>query len=91
MIVTSGQQLCDSPNNLTYCLETLHILLFVFFIFGCPRWASRIFIPQPEIELVPAAVEAQSSKHWTAREFSVFFLYYFFAQIVFFKTLLLGL
>ena len=31
--------------------------------------ACRILVPQPGIEPVPPAVEAQSPNHWAAREF----------------------
>ena len=30
--------------------------------------ACGILVPQPEVEPVPPAVEAQSLNHWTARE-----------------------
>ena len=40
-----------------------------FFIFWPHAVACRILFPQPRIEPVPLAVEAQSPNHWTAREF----------------------
>ena len=33
--------------------------------------ACEILVPQPGIEPGPSAVEAQSSNHWTAREFLI--------------------
>ena len=32
---------------------------------------TRILVPQPGIEPIPPAVEAQSPNHWTTRKFSV--------------------
>ena len=43
------------------------IYLFIFLLLhGATRGIS---LPQPEVEPVPHAVEAQSPKHWTAEEF----------------------
>lgn len=40
--------------------------LFIYFwLLSC-----GILIPRPDIELVPSAVRAQNSNHWTTREFS---------------------
>ena len=36
---------------------------------GLRQLAGGMSVPQPEIEPVPHAVEAQSPNHWTAREF----------------------
>ena len=48
---------------------------FFFFFFGLLVWphcaACGILVPQPGIEPVPPAVEAQSLNHWTAREVQV--------------------
>ena len=40
------------------------------FFFGC---VCRIFVPQPGIELMAPAMEAQSPNHWTTTEFPVDF------------------
>ena len=40
-----------------------------FFFFWLRRAACRILVPQPGIEPIPFAVEAQSPNLWTAREF----------------------
>ena len=40
----------------------------VFFFFFCHEICG-ILVPQPGIETVPLAVEAQSPNHWSAREF----------------------
>ena len=40
---------------------------------GCR--ACRILVPQPDIEPVPPAVDAQSPNHWTAKEFPVFSIF----------------
>ena len=45
-----------------------------FFFFWPRRVACRILVPRPGIEPVPPAVEAQSLKHWTAREAPEVFL-----------------
>ena len=39
-----------------------------FFGGGLCHMTCRILVPQPGIELLPPAVEAQSPNHWTARE-----------------------
>ena len=59
------------------------ILLWAFLIFFLPHCiAYGILIPQPGIEPMPAAVEAWSLNHWTAREVPfwafLFFLFYVF-------------
>lgn len=49
-------------------------LFYLLFIFLSLRGAVYgIFVPQPGVEPVPHAVEAQSPKHWTAEAF-LFFL-----------------
>ena len=45
-------------------VQSHHVLLF----FWLCRLACGILVPQPGIEPVPPAVEAQSRNHWTARE-----------------------
>ena len=42
------------------------IILFIIII--CCAVACEILVPQPGIEPLPPAVEAQSPNHWTARE-----------------------
>ena len=42
--------------------------------------ACRILVPQPVIKTVAPTVEAWSSKHWVAREFS--FLVFFFKDVI---------
>ena len=42
--------------------------MFVCFWFWLYHTACRILVPQPGIEPLPLAVEAQSLNHWTARE-----------------------
>ena len=44
---------------------------FSFFLFWPQQAACRILVPQPMIEPVPPAIEAQSPNHWTAREVPV--------------------
>ena len=39
------------------------------FFFGLHHTACRVLVPQPGTEPVPPALEAQSPKHWSAREF----------------------
>ena len=43
---------------------------FFFFLFWSCGVACRILVPPPGIKPMPPAVEAWSSNHWTAREFS---------------------
>ena len=45
----------------------------IFFFWPHPE-ACRILVPQPEIELGPLSVKAQSPNHWTAREFPDLYL-----------------
>ena len=45
---------------------------FFFFFFWPCHTACGILVPQPGIKPVPPALEAQSSNHWTAREFPPF-------------------
>ena len=45
----------------------------------------RLFVPRPEIEPVPPAVEAQSFKHWAAREVPVLKFLIYNLKIVFLK------
>ena len=45
---------------------------FFFFFFWPHHAACGILVPQPGIEPVPPAVEAQSLNHWTAREVPLF-------------------
>ena len=52
--------------------------IFFFFIFWLCHMACRILVPQPGIEPMPPAVEAQSPNCWTAREFLNKFLKFFF-------------
>ena len=60
----------QTPNLLLW----LFIVSFFFFLFGCIT-ASGILVPQPGIEPMPPAVEAQSPDHWTAREVPYYFLF----------------
>ena len=51
-------------------LAPLHFHIhFFFFFFGPCCMACGIVAPQPGTEPEPSAVKAQSSNHWTAREF----------------------
>ena len=43
--------------------------------------AHGILIPQPGIEPMPPAVEAQSLNHWTARETSDHFRYFMWVEL----------
>ena len=60
----------------TVCLFNLflkNLNLFIYlFIFGHVTQACEILVPQPGIEPLPPAVEAQSPNHWTAREVPIF-------------------
>ena len=54
-------------------MSILFIYLFIYF-WPC-RATCGILVPQPGIEPVPHAVEAQSPNFWTAREFPFHALY----------------
>ena len=41
-----------------------------YFLGGLCSVGCGILVPQPEVETVPPAAEAQRPNHWTAREFS---------------------
>ena len=50
-----------------YDLFTFIYLFVCLFIYFWPHLAAcRILVPQPGIEPMPPAVEAQSPNHWTA-------------------------
>ena len=45
---------------------------FLSFFSWLFHWACRILVPRPGINPRPPTAEAQSSSHWTAREFPAF-------------------
>ena len=49
----------------------IFFFIFKFYLFIYGRAACGIFVPQPGIEPLTPAVEAQSLNHWTAREVPV--------------------
>ena len=51
-------------------------LFFFFFFFKPSHKACGNLVPQPGVEHSPTVVRAQSPKHWTARGFPVFYLFY---------------
>ena len=60
--------------------------LFVCLFCSCPA-ACGILVPQPGIQPVPPAVEAQSPNPWTTREFPYLC---FFVVVLFFNIYLLA-
>ena len=54
-------------------LSAFVLSFFLSFFSWLFHWACRILVPRPGINPRPPTVEAQSSNHWTAREFPAFF------------------
>ena len=61
---------CKVVHIIPYSFTVCRIFdSFIFNLFWPCCTACGILVPQPGIELVPPAAEAQSPSHWTTRKF----------------------
>ena len=78
---------------LNYTLKMVRMINFMLCLFLSfwPRCVGcRIFVPQPGMEPLPPAVEAQSLNQWTARKVPFFFSFFFFNVYKFYTMCMLS-